>query len=287
MLPSFLLIGAARAGTTALHWGLKEHPEIFMCEPKEPCYFSDERNWARGIAWYESLFQSAGRCKAIGEASAAYSRYPQAPHVAPRLAELLPDVSLIYSIRSPIDRTYSHYCYLMRLGISCSFDEAIERHPMLIDGSDYLMQIRRYMDYFPREQLHVVLFDDLTSHYATTIQHVYQFLHVADFVPPIDLTSTQQNSATDVATRTAIGRTLRKTALGRAALRVVPKQARLAAYEGLRRARALPSPPHFPPMHPHTRQMLAERFAPSIVELSDWLGIDLTHWIEYAPTKET
>jgi hypothetical protein len=56
MLPNFLIIGAMKAGTTSLHSYLTTHPEIYMSIKKEPNYFSSEKNWSKGVEWYESFF---------------------------------------------------------------------------------------------------------------------------------------------------------------------------------------------------------------------------------------
>ena len=75
MRPNFILIGAARSGTTSLHKYLESHPEIFMSEIKEINFFSNERYWKKGINWYEAHFNKA-KGKAIGEASTSYTNYP-------------------------------------------------------------------------------------------------------------------------------------------------------------------------------------------------------------------
>ena len=121
-LPTFLIIGTMKGGTTSLHRYLRQHPEVFMPERKELNFFLDEyagppidppeeRNWSRGITWYERQFAGAERERAVGEASANYSRYPTYPGVAERIAEVVPQMKLIYLMRNPIDRVLSHYLH--------------------------------------------------------------------------------------------------------------------------------------------------------------------------------
>ena len=121
-LPTFLIIGTMKGGTTSLHRYLRQHPEVFMPERKELNFFLDEyagppidppeeRNWSRGITWYERQFAGAERERAVGEASANYSRYPTYPGVAERIAEVVPKVKIIYLVRNPIDRVFSHYLH--------------------------------------------------------------------------------------------------------------------------------------------------------------------------------
>ena len=114
-LPTFLIIGTMKGGTTSLYRYLRQHPEVFMPERKELNFFVDEyagppidppeeRNWSRGITWYEHQFADAERERAVGEASANYSRHPTYPGVAERIAAVVPNVKLIYVMRNPIDR---------------------------------------------------------------------------------------------------------------------------------------------------------------------------------------
>ena len=115
-LPTFLIIGAMKGGTTSLHRYLRQHPEVFMPARKELNFFLDEytgppidppeeRNWSRGIAWYKHQFADVARERAVGEASANYSRYPTYPGVAESIAAVVPNVRLVYLVRNPIDRS--------------------------------------------------------------------------------------------------------------------------------------------------------------------------------------
>ena len=113
-LPDFIIIGAAKAGTTTLHHYLDLNPQIYMSSPKEPCFFSDDEIYVKGVDWYSSLFSSAKPDQACGEASTRYSPYPQYTEAAPRMAELLPHVKLIYIMRHPVDRAYSHHVHEMK-----------------------------------------------------------------------------------------------------------------------------------------------------------------------------
>ena len=119
-LPTFLIIGTMKGGTTSLHRYLRQHPDVFMPEQKELNFFLDEyagrpidppeeRNWSRGLTWYERQFAGAEDERAVGEASANYTRYPTYPGVAERIAKIVPEMKLIYLMRNPIDRVLSHY----------------------------------------------------------------------------------------------------------------------------------------------------------------------------------
>ena len=74
MLPNFIVIGAMKSGTTNLCHQLSLHPEIFISDPKEPCFFSNDDRWQRGLPWYESLFDAVTNEKAVGEGSVNYTK---------------------------------------------------------------------------------------------------------------------------------------------------------------------------------------------------------------------
>ncbi len=114
-LTNFLIIGAAKAGTTSLYHYLRQHPDVFMSPVKEPQYYWDEgpKNMhacAYDRAAYERLFEGSESRRAAGEASPQYLHSPTAPA---RIAADLPRSRLIVSLRNPADRAYS--CYLGRL----------------------------------------------------------------------------------------------------------------------------------------------------------------------------
>ena len=109
-LPNFIVIGAMKSGTTSLFHYLQAHPQVFMSPLKEVEFFVEEKNWRRGMDWYRAQFAGASPgALAIGEASTAYTKYPEYPGVPERIASSLPDARLIYILRDPIERIRSHY----------------------------------------------------------------------------------------------------------------------------------------------------------------------------------
>ena len=124
IMPNFLLIGAAKAGTSSLYGYLKQHPQIYMSPIKEPRFFALEGETlnfngpTRGINQtsintleaYSQLFQKVTTEKAIGEASTIYLSSPKAPE---RIKHYLPDVKLIAILRDPSERAFSSYMHLV------------------------------------------------------------------------------------------------------------------------------------------------------------------------------
>jgi hypothetical protein len=176
MLPSFLLIGAMKSGTTTLYWYLREHPDVFMATPKEPNFFND--HWHRGVGWYERLFARAGAARARGEASVRYASYPDAPECPSRIASVVPEVRLLFMVRDPIARMRSHYLHeVAALRERRPVEQALCENPIYLDLSRYATQLERYLDHFPREQLLVVRAEDLFRA-SLVLPMVYGFIGV-------------------------------------------------------------------------------------------------------------
>ena len=186
-LPTFIVIGAMKGGTTSLFHYLDEHPQVHMSPLKEVDFFVEEINWDRGIDWYARQFDGAGpNTKAIGEASTIYTKYPQHRGVPGRIRAHLPDVRLIYVVRDPIERMRSHFQHRALVGSERRpLAEALEADPSYIDTSRYGMQLERYLEHFPREQIHILTSEDLRSSRAETLRGVFGFIGVdQSFVPP-------------------------------------------------------------------------------------------------------
>ena len=215
-LPNFLLIGAAKSGTTSLASYLNQHPQVFIPpDNKEPNFFMMEgldlppfggpadgktlyekiyKFSVTDFERYQALFQKAGGVKAIGEASVPYLYYPQAPE---KIKTYLPDVKLIAILRNPVDRLYSHYLmvrekYLLE---PLTLPRAIAQEPERIRlnwGWDwhyaslgmYYTQLKRYYDLFEAEQLKVFLYEDFCQNPLETVQAIYRHTGVEDnFIP--------------------------------------------------------------------------------------------------------
>jgi hypothetical protein len=204
MLPNFIILGAQKAGTTALFYALSKHPEVFTSPVKEARYFADEAKALADAAGpgdgetrmmtsleeYEALFAGAGSAVARGEASPAYLYDPDAPA---KIAELIPDAKLIAILRNPVERAYSNFLYLVREGreplqdFGAALDAEGERRASgwstawrYKDKGFYGAQLERYLRHFDREQLHCILYEDYNEDPETEVKAVYRFLGVDD-----------------------------------------------------------------------------------------------------------
>jgi hypothetical protein len=195
-LPDFLIIGAQKAGTTALYAYLRWHPNITGPSFKEVSFF--DRHYAHGERWYRAHLPARTRSRLVGEASPSYLFHPLAPE---RVAALIPSARLIAILRNPVDRAFSHYQHEVSLGREpLSFEEALhceaermrgEVERMLGDPSYfshawwnhtyasrglYAEQLERWFAVFPREQLLVLVSEEMLEKPADTYARVLDFL---------------------------------------------------------------------------------------------------------------
>jgi hypothetical protein len=185
-----------RSGTSTLARWLGEHPQVFVAPSKELHFF--DHHFDKGIEWYRSMFASAGKETQLGEATPNYMHEPVAIR---RIAETIPSVRLLFSLRDPVDRAYSHYWHNQSRGKEpLSFNEALDAEPARTakGGTDrawysyasrgfYIDQIDEVLRFFPLAAVHVEIAEEMQSDPAPSLGAIYRFLNVNDqFLPKID-----------------------------------------------------------------------------------------------------
>lgn len=289
-LPDFVIVGAARCGTTSLYAYLREHPEVFMSPEKETDYFSlgdlppedVPRNAsayrARTLADYERLFAGAGTARAVGEASPTYLFYPRS---AERMQRLLPDAKVVCILRDPVERAYSHFALARKMGFELEEDfeaaVALEDQRWAEDrsmrftytrASLYHDGLRAFLERYPRERTLVLPFDDLAADPASTMRRVHAFLGVdPSFAPDVSVVHNRSMLPRSGLVREAFGRPFR---LRRFLQRNLPP--RLVTRLGnliMRRPPGVPA---------DTRARLLPRFVEDVRRLEALLGRDLSAW---------
>jgi hypothetical protein len=207
--PNLFIIGAMKSGTSSLHTWLAAHPEIFMCEPKEPCYFVDraDLNWPyieqqrfwRGEDHYLALFKNAGNARILGESSTLYTKAPRISYVPARIQKFNRDARFIYLMRDPVQRTISHYWHMVRHhGEHRSLQRAIRETPEYCDVSHYAYQLRPYLEHFGPEQIWTLTFEDLIDNPQSSLRQIFQWLGVEPGIVPDNVSSRENATPANV-----------------------------------------------------------------------------------------
>jgi hypothetical protein len=201
MLPTFLVIGAQKAGTTALHQYLRAHPETLVSRPKELKFFLAEGNWARGVGWYRQQFEVPDDHpppKAIGETSPDYTRFPRFSGVPERIASLVPDVRLVYLVRDPVERIRSAYQHALASGVEHRpIDVAVHDEASYLDDSRYAAQLDRYLACFDPAQLLVIDSDALRTERPATLTRIAYHLGIDPHRFPAPAIAREAYTSTD------------------------------------------------------------------------------------------
>lgn len=276
-LPTFLIIGAMRCGTSSLHRYMREHPQIHMAPRKELNFFSLEENWARGRSWYAEQFAGAGGAIAVGEATPKYTWFPMVPGVPERIAATVPAVKLIYLVRDPVERMRSEYAYRY----ARAWEHRPIREALLTDldythRSSYAMQIAQYLEYFDRSRVLLLLAEDLRDRRAETVRRTLEFLGVdPDWTPPS--LHVEANPPSDMRPTwlfRKIGRFLFATeaAMGR------PSPTRRRVSPRLQRVMSRPIPKEKLVLDDATRAELRERMRSDVAQLAPLMTPDFEGW---------
>lgn len=208
-LPDFLVVGAKRGGTTSLWNWLLAHPQMIPMFPaaqnlKSSHYFY--MHFDKGPAWYRGFFRTSltrrrrllGPRTVTGEASPYYLFDPRVPQ---RIHQLMPDVKIIILLRDPVERAYSHYRERVHEGVeTLSFSDALTAESDRLRGEEehmredpfyysrphdwfsyasrgeYAAQVSRYLEIFPRENVHIVQSEDLYRNPQVVFNSTTDFL---------------------------------------------------------------------------------------------------------------
>lgn len=205
VLPTFVVAGAARSGTTGLVEGLRSHPRVFVTDPKEPHYFALHRLGASFTApgdahtinrvavtdreGYLALYPTGGDYLALGDASVSTLYYHQ--EAIPELRAMNPDVRVVIMLREPVERAFSSHQYMRARGL-----EPVEDFLAAVDLEDerkqagwhhiwhytsmshYADAVEAFLDAFSADQVRVWFYDDLNSDYEGTVAAILRFLDV-------------------------------------------------------------------------------------------------------------
>jgi hypothetical protein len=296
-MPNFLVIGAGKSGTTALHRYLRQHPEIYMSTPKELRFFpfedrppdfrgpgdkEDMETAVKTIEDYQARFTEGARFPARGESSPLYLYYLRA---AERIRHHIPDAKLIAILRHPADRAYSQFLMKRRDGREhLNFGDALAAEEQRITNGwshhwhyrrrgFYAAQLRPYFDLFKREQFRIYLYEDYVADPVGLMQDIFRFLNVDDsFVPDVSVRHNVSNVPRSRALQTFL---TEPRAVKNLFKSFVPASWSRRVGDRLRRHNITK-----PPLPEKLRRQLIETYREDITELQRMLGRDLSHWLK-------
>ncbi|MBD3343806.1 MAG: sulfotransferase [Chitinivibrionales bacterium] len=299
-LPNFLVVGAAKAGSTAVATYLEEHPQIYMSPMKEPKFISShfmkfpyngpgddfvENFTVRNLPTYKGLFKWVRRHRAIGEASVENLFYYE--KAIPVIKKLFGDPKIIIILRNPVDRAFSAYKMMVRDGREeLSFEEALEREQKRKEENWeflwfyrevglYYKQVKAYLESFSRVK--VTLYDDFRMDTIGFMQNLYRFLRVRDnFKPEVALKFNVSGRFRNVFLQLLFRATGFKGMLYKfLSLNGISDAAILGTIDSVREG-------DLEPMHinPQTQSKLTGYFSNDIKKLQELIGRDLSGWME-------
>ncbi len=282
----FVGIGSSKAGTTWLGHMLEDHPELCMSFPKEVHYFNDiltyrnrimEPNYAKGISWYKKHFKHCGKGKIIGEITPRYTNDPVVPG---RIKAHNPDVKIFFFLRSPVDRISSHYNFAKYFvqKEDRPMDQAVREQSEFIEMSLYYKTLTRYLEYFPKEQIFLIWFEDIRERPDELLEKVYAFLGVDPSFRPKGMNK-KSNQARISKFRglqdfirkanhkmvvwgfSGLVKSIKKAGLGKLVMKINNR------------------PLQKDKMPPELKAYIIDQVRDDVKQLEAWTGKDLSHWL--------
>ena len=299
ILPNFLVIGAAKSGTSSLYQYLVQHPQVYGSRKKEPSFFAFEGETVRfqgpgdevynnsvvtQLEDYTALFRGVSHEIAVGEASVVYLYSEKAPA---RIRHYIPGTKLIAILRNPVDRAISSYSHLLRdqREPNRDFSKALEAEEKRIAANwqhlwhytrmgFYFNQLKRYFDLFPSKQIAVFTYDEFSSNPLETLQAIFRFLNVdTGFLPD---TSYRHNVSGTPRSRLLHDFLVHPSLLKSGMKLLVPSSIRMQLQLALMRRNIKQGELEIPYA---TVDYLRELYRDDIVQLQRFIGKDLSGWL--------
>ena len=302
LFPNLLIVGAAKGGTTSLHYALDQHPQIFMTRKKEPGYFvwpeedlqfinngkliTEPRFLVNHLDDYLSLFEEGKDTKVRGESSTTYLFFHQ--KAIANIKRIHPDpgqVRIVIALRNPVDRAFSQYMHKLRDGAeSLSFEEALEKEPwrkennwhfdyQYVQRGMYYEQVKAYLENF--SDVKIYLSEDLGNDPAEVANSLEEFLGIEkvslDFGDALNVSGEPKMEALNKFLKKEnplkkfVGSLLPKSLRRRLRLKV---QSTVYKYNLEKKE-----------MNPETREKLKKNFHDDILKLQGLIKRDLTSWL--------
>lgn len=307
--PNFFLVGAAKAGTTALWRYLSQHPEIGFSPIKETHFFSTDIDTAkfrpafasdaafdvgsyiaggmrepvhqafvRDAAQYQQLFLPVVNKKAVGEATVSHLWSKEA---AAGIQRYNPDARIVIMLRNPVERAFSHFLMDLRMGYATGgFQEAVAADlareqgwgisNLYLELGRYHEQVQRYLSVFPREQVLVLLYDDYKADPQAVLKQLFRFLDVS---AAVEIDTSERHNAAKLPKYGALQSVMKSKALKKVVRAVLPGSLKRGLQQNLYTTKGLPT------LTDSDRAFVLGHLQADIEALSVLLGRDLSHWL--------
>jgi hypothetical protein len=276
----FIICGAAKSGTTSLHYILDKHPEICMSNgdaKNELHFFCEENNFNKGIEWYQSFFDHCPKDSIKGQTAPSYLQDKDAPE---RIFKTFPNTKLVFIFRNPVDRAFSDYLTRVWNGKETeNFYEALMKEPERSNHDPfyrgswaytkrgmYADQIERFVKFFPRENMFFLLTDDLNDNDQKELRRLQEFIGV----DPRTLAILQENTGRFVYNDklTSIRNNSQILKVSKLFYRIIRKFSSTSKRK------------YRPPLDSKSKDFLIKTYKESNARLSELIGKDLSHWNE-------
>jgi len=293
--PDFFIVGAPKCGTTAMNEYLRQHPDIFMPSEKEFGFLATDFSYRVSRITYEeylAFFSIAKDEKRVGESS-VYNLYSKVASI--NIKELCPAANIIIMLRNPVDVIESIHSQLVYNGDENIKDlstalELEEKRKKGLEIPDkvtfdemlyyrdivkYTEQIKRYIDVFDRNKIHIIIFDDFREDLASVYKNTLDFLDVEkNFQPNFQVINANKGVRSETLKKFLKAPPEAARIVGKV---LIPEPVRHALYKRLRHINTKYQPR--PPMDIKLRKRLQAELTPEVERLSELLNQDLTHWV--------
>ncbi len=289
-IPNFMIIGAAKCGTTTLHHLFSQHPQIYLPQAKETHFFDLDYQYEKGKSFYLNTYYSKvnKQHKVIGDATPSYLRFPS--KVIPRIKSTIgdDDMKFFVMLRDPVQRAWSHYLHTVRIAEeTLDFDEALRLESQRLEENPtkwvgyfndglYAQQLKPWLEHYPRESFRIFKLDDLKDNAEETLKICFDFLEVDTRTSSIDFSG--KNLRQTMRSPTLM-RLIRGKFQGSQLIKnVIPFHIRRRIVDNLVSINARVVSKEETLLGSDLANQLRERYRPSVDELETLLDRDFSQW---------
>lgn len=282
--PTAIGIGAQKCASSWIHAVLSAHPQASVSRDKELDFFS--YYYDRGYLWYESLFDASAGADLYFENSPSYFHDPRTPD---RIHAYDPGMKIVLLLRDPVARAYSNHLHEIIKGhipSGLSFEDGLANNPSYLDQSRYGTHLGRWLQVFPRDQMLILLAENISHDPGTAARQVYEFLQIApDFTT--GLLSERRNESDRARLPwlrnilRAQGDRMRRMGLEEQLIRLKKQP----PFRQMLAANRVDIRSEVAAMAPDTRQKLVAELAPEMETLARLMGREPVEWSSWADAR--